>query len=75
MCSWLSESHERGLVSFWLFGAAWRAEGEWIASLDLVEKGDKLVVKEMDQARRSMRAHREQHISLPPAVALQSPLH
>ena len=30
-------------------GAAWRPEGEWIASLDLVEQGDKLVVKEMGQ--------------------------
>jgi len=30
-----------------LLAAAWRPEGEWIAKLDLVEDGDKLVVKEM----------------------------
>lgn len=28
---------------------AWRPEGEWIARLDLVEQGDKLVVQEMEQ--------------------------
>lgn len=28
---------------------AWRPEGDWIAKLDLVEQGDRLVVKEMDQ--------------------------
>ncbi|KAL4458892.1 hypothetical protein ABPG75_013757 [Micractinium tetrahymenae] len=28
---------------------AWRPEGEWIAKLDLVEEGDTLAVKEMDQ--------------------------
>lgn len=29
--------------------AAWRPEGEWIARLDLVEQGDRLVVQEMEQ--------------------------
>lgn len=28
---------------------AWRPEGEWIARLDLVEQGDRLVVQEMEQ--------------------------
>jgi hypothetical protein len=32
---------------------AWRPEGEWIAKLDLVEEGSKLVVKEMDQVGSS----------------------
>lgn len=27
---------------------AWRPEGEWIARLDLVERGDRLAVVEMD---------------------------
>ena len=35
--------------AFRCHGAAWRPEGEWIASLDLVEQGDKLVVKEMGE--------------------------
>ena len=29
--------------------AAWRPEGEWLARLDLVEEGERLVVKEMEQ--------------------------
>lgn len=30
---------------------SWRPEGEWIARLDLVEEGDRLVVREMDVVR------------------------
>lgn len=35
--------------------AAWRPEGEWIARLDLVEEGDRLIVKEMDVVRACAR--------------------
>ena len=31
-----------------LHRVAWRPEGEWIARLDLVERGDRLAVVEMD---------------------------
>lgn len=41
---------------------AWRPEGEWIAKLDLVEEGSKLVVKEMDvvgSAALALRSNRD----------------
>jgi hypothetical protein len=37
---------------------AWRPEGEWIAKLDLVEQGDRLVVREMDQVSCSQLGQR-----------------